>query len=101
MPEALSPFYNDGHGIVIYNGDCREILPLLPMADLVLTDPPYGMAFRSNYRSIKHDPIVGDSALDLDAIAACIQKARCAAYVCCRWDNLREMPPPEVGYCLG
>ena len=26
----------------IYLGDCREIMPLLPKVDLVLTDPPYG-----------------------------------------------------------
>src|SRR5262249_33469491 len=30
-------------GIVIYCGDCREILPQLPNVDLVLTDPPYGV----------------------------------------------------------
>ena len=34
------PFYDDGQ-ITIYNGDCREILPTLERADLVLTDPPY------------------------------------------------------------
>jgi DNA modification methylase len=38
-----TPYYDDGHGIVIYHGDCREILPHLPKVDLVLTDPPYGM----------------------------------------------------------
>ena len=27
----------------LWHGDCREILPLLPPVDLVLTDPPYGM----------------------------------------------------------
>lgn len=38
------PYYNDERaGITIYNGDCREILPLLPKADLILTDPPYGI----------------------------------------------------------
>ena len=37
------PYYDDGKGIQIYNGDCREILPSLPPVDLVLTDPPYGM----------------------------------------------------------
>jgi site-specific DNA-methyltransferase (adenine-specific) len=37
------PFYDDGRGIVIYHGDCREILPLLRKVDLVLTDPPYGL----------------------------------------------------------
>jgi len=28
----------------LYLGDCREILPLLARVDLVLTDPPYGIA---------------------------------------------------------
>jgi DNA modification methylase len=39
------PYYDDGHGIVIYHGDCRTILPHLPKVDLVLTDPPYGIGF--------------------------------------------------------
>jgi site-specific DNA-methyltransferase (adenine-specific) len=36
------PYYDEG-GITIYMGDCREILPLLPAVDLVLTDPPYNV----------------------------------------------------------
>lgn len=40
---ALKPYYDDGNGIVIYHGDCREILPHLEPVDLVLTDPPYGV----------------------------------------------------------
>ena len=35
--------YYEQDGIVIYHGDCREILPELPKVDLVLTDPPYGI----------------------------------------------------------
>jgi DNA modification methylase len=27
-------------------GDCRDVLPTLPMVDLVLTDPPYGLGKR-------------------------------------------------------
>ena len=27
----------------LYHGDCREVLPLLPVHDLLLTDPPYGI----------------------------------------------------------
>lgn len=38
----MTPYYQHD-GIVIYHGDCREILPALPKVDLVLTDPPYGM----------------------------------------------------------
>lgn len=30
-------------GITLVHGDCREVLPLLPPVDLVLTDPPYGI----------------------------------------------------------
>ena len=37
-----APYYQDDSA-TIYHGDCREILPLLPRVDLVLTDPPYGM----------------------------------------------------------
>jgi hypothetical protein len=27
----------------LWHGDCREVLPLLPKCDLILTDPPYGI----------------------------------------------------------
>lgn len=27
----------------LWHGDCREVLPLLPHSDLILTDPPYGI----------------------------------------------------------
>ena len=37
----MKPYYEHG-GITIYHGDCREILPGL-RADLVVTDPPYGI----------------------------------------------------------
>ena len=45
LPE---PYY-DQDGITIYHADCREILPLLEpnSIDLVLTDPPYGIAYQS------------------------------------------------------
>lgn len=41
----IEPYY-DRDGITIYHADCREILPLLKPGsiDLVLTDPPYGIA---------------------------------------------------------
>ncbi len=40
----MKPYYEDKiAGIVIYHGDCREILPQLPKVDLVLTDPPYNV----------------------------------------------------------
>lgn len=41
----MKPYYEQD-GIVIYHGDCREVMPLLDGAsvDLVLTDPPYASA---------------------------------------------------------
>jgi hypothetical protein len=33
----MNPYY-DHAGIVIYHGDCREILPQLGRCDLLLTD---------------------------------------------------------------
>ena len=38
----IEPFYHDSHS-VIYNADCRKVLPFLEVLDLVLTDPPYGI----------------------------------------------------------
>lgn len=38
----MKPYYEESV-IVIYHGDCREILPSLPKIDLVLTDPPYNV----------------------------------------------------------
>jgi site-specific DNA-methyltransferase (adenine-specific) len=42
-PASLPQPYFEKDGITIYHGDCREILPALPMFDLLLTDPPYGI----------------------------------------------------------
>ena len=38
---AVKPYF-ERDGIVIYHGDCREILPSL-VADVVITDPPFGI----------------------------------------------------------
>lgn len=56
----MKPYY-ERDGITIYHGDCREILPLIE-ADVMVTDPPYGIAHSSNRsqaplrgRQIAHD----------------------------------------------
>jgi site-specific DNA-methyltransferase (adenine-specific) len=36
----LNPYYSQ-HNIIIYHGDCRDILPTLEPVDLIVTDPAY------------------------------------------------------------
>lgn len=60
----MQPYYSE-NGIVIYHGDCREVLPTLPKVDLVLTDPPYGIHLdttQSKYaiRGDAYRPVFGD-----------------------------------------
>lgn len=61
----MTPYYADD-SVTIYHGDCREILPTIEVPDLVLTDPPYGMAYRHGARKggvrfgMDEQSIVGD-----------------------------------------
>jgi len=89
----LIPYFKNEF-CTIYNGDCREILPALPKVDIVLSDPPYGMSFQSNRRAKKYKKIANDDHLPIDLIRLATNKARRAAYFFCRWNNLKQMPPP-------
>lgn len=49
----MTPYYDDGRGIQIFHGDCRDVLPTLAAGsvDLVLTDPPYGVNWQSGRKN--------------------------------------------------
>jgi hypothetical protein len=53
----LKPYFNDGQ-VTIYHGDCRSVLSSLPVCDLLLTDPPYGIAWQSGRG--EHEILTGD-----------------------------------------
>ncbi len=40
----MKPYYDDGKGIVIYHGDCREILSQLSRESGIVSDPQYQLA---------------------------------------------------------
>lgn len=47
----MKPYYEDTKaGIVIYHGDCREVLPTLGAVDVLVTDPPYGISYQHGTR---------------------------------------------------
>lgn len=67
----MDPYWSDDR-VSLYHGDCREVLPSLDPVDLVLTDPPYGINYVSNYttgRGVR--PISNDGA----RLAVALQRA--------------------------
>lgn len=54
----MKPYYADSN-VTLYHGDCLEVTEWLA-ADVLVMDPPYGMAFQSGYRAEAHAPIAGD-----------------------------------------
>jgi DNA modification methylase len=65
----MSPYYRD-EWAAIYHGDCRKILPMLKGVDAIITDPPYGVSWNTDYTRFtsgfgaerkKHMPVSGDA----------------------------------------
>ena len=46
---AVKPYFDDGQ-CVIYHGDAREVR-LWWYADVLVTDPPYGMSYKSGWQA--------------------------------------------------
>ena len=59
-----------------------------------MTDPPYGMAYRSNHRAIKYDAIVNDGD-EWPLTFATDITARHSSYVFCRWDDIHRVKKPK------
>lgn len=92
----MEPYYEDDTA-TIYHGDCRDVLPGLAResVDLIVTDPPYGIGWRSNYRLGELAPIAGDDgSVDISAALALALPVLCHArhvYVFGRFD-LNDLP---------
>lgn len=61
----MKPYY-DADGVTIYLGDCRDALLFDRLGDVLVTDPPYGVAYKSGRRRDElADSIVGDEDTSL------------------------------------
>jgi DNA modification methylase len=71
---VVKPYF-ENNSVTLYLGDCRDILPTLPKASvhLIVTDPPYGVKWRSNMRAERFDFIAWDG--DADAAIAGLELA--------------------------
>ena len=80
--------------IKLLQGDCMELMKKIPdnSIDLIVTDPPYGINFISNYRKEKYNSIYNDKSLcwldDYVAEIYRILKNNTAVYCFCSWHNI-------------
>lgn len=89
----MKPYYEDDF-VTLYHGDCLEQLQWLE-ADVLITDPPYGMSYKSGMdrgsRTEWHDKINGDDSPELRDNALKLWDENKAAIVFGTW----RIPRPE------
>jgi site-specific DNA-methyltransferase (adenine-specific) len=80
----VKPYYEDAD-VRLFLGDCREVLPRLEAGsvDLLVTDPPYGVSWRSGLRQLAFERMAGDDgAFPLhDALAEALRVLRRGRHV--------------------
>ena len=84
------PYYQDKFA-TIYHGDCRDILPELPKADLVLTDFPYG----NNTEYGIYDDTEDNLKLLVSDVMPLILSKSSRALITCGVSNIGLYPKPE------
>ncbi|MFV8301269.1 DNA-methyltransferase [Mycolicibacterium fortuitum] len=92
----MDPYYQDDQ-VTLYHGDCLKITEWLD-ADVLVTDPPYGMSYESNFNRDKRNSkvgrsVAGDSDTDIRDAALELWGDR-PALVFGRWNV--PMPPSVV-----
>src|SRR5690625_1538010 len=93
--------------VTVYQGDCRDVIATMDRdaADLIVTDPPYGVKARSSSKRKKQDkftPIIGDDDKQqvIKILAECAHPLRSKRHVYVfgfRPDELKE--PMSLGGC--
>lgn len=93
--QLVRPYF-EKDGITIYHGDCREIMPHV-QADVMVTDPPYGVAFAG--KSTKHTDADGIGYLSTDDSTQFVE--RVAVPIVAAWigRGTRALVTPGVRNC--
>jgi len=70
LPSAAPDLVYQSDLVTVWHGDARDVLAEVPKecVDLIVTDPPYGMEWRSNRRTERFDQLVGDGSGDRDMV---------------------------------
>lgn len=80
----MKPYYQD-ETITLYCGDCADILPHVEPCDVLVTDPPYGVDFKSNRGA--HDAMALDGAGDkvavLERLALALKSIKRGRHIYC------------------
>ena len=83
----MKPYFEED-GCTLYLGDCRDILPGIHHADLLVTDPPYQLALASNGKSSGWGDLM-NSAMFLAWVVGQAKRithgSQGAAWVFCNW----------------
>lgn len=61
--------------VTLYRGDASDVIAGLPRwsVDLIVTDPPYGVRYQSNFRDVSLSPLHGDDgSLDVPAMLGAV-----------------------------
>lgn len=78
----------------LYLGDCQEVLPSIPLADLVLTDPPYGLNTGKQKCGGSKSREWGTQEWDREICQPAVDMARLAGEVAIIWGgNYYTLPP--------
>ena len=84
----MKPYYQDDF-VTLYHGDCLEVADWWANADVLVTDPPYGIAYESGrVPNRTRIPIAGDMDLDIRDKALALWGTR-PALVFGVWDRPR------------
>ena len=103
MSNTLKAYYKDS-SVTIFHGDSKSFVPLLGNFDLLLTDPPYNVAFKG--KETKHTKaaggyISGDNDCGPEIVKMCLEKCECGIVTPGNRMLFKYPEPRDIGcvYC--